>query len=74
MKFLKRFYMVIIFILLYAPIITLMVLSFNTSKSRAHWGGFTLQWYAKLFHNEVIIGSFVNTLIVAAAASFQTVL
>ena len=37
--------MALIFILLYAPIVTLVVLSFNASKTRAKWGGFTLHWY-----------------------------
>jgi len=68
-KFLKRFYMVIIFIMLYAPIITLMVLSFNTSKSRAHWGGFTLHWYESLFQNTDIMQALYNTLIIALLAS-----
>ena len=36
--------MALIFILLYAPIVTLVVLSFNASKTRAKWGGFTLHW------------------------------
>lgn len=37
----KRIYLILILILLYAPIITLIVLSFNNSKTRAKWGGFT---------------------------------
>lgn len=43
--------MALIFILLYAPIVTLVVLSFNASKTRAKWGGFTLHWYRSLFAN-----------------------
>ena len=42
--------MALIFILLYAPIVTLVVLSFNASKTRAKWGGFTLHWYLSLIH------------------------
>ena len=41
----QRIYIALIFIFLYAPIVTLMVLSFNASKTRAKWGGFTLKWY-----------------------------
>ena len=41
-KKLEKIYMALIFILLYAPIVTLVVLSFNASKTRAKWGGFTL--------------------------------
>ncbi len=44
-KSLRNIYLALIFILLYAPIGTLMVLSFNASKSRAKWGGFTFKWY-----------------------------
>ena len=46
-KALKRFYVVLIFIFLYAPIATLIVLSFNESKTRAKWGGFTFKWYGE---------------------------
>ena len=38
-KKLEKIYMALIFILLYAPIVTLVVLSFNASKTRAKWGG-----------------------------------
>ena len=41
---LQKIYMGLIFLFLYAPIATLMVLSFNASKTRAKWGGFTLKW------------------------------
>ena len=47
-NFIKRFYLIIIFIFLYAPIVTLMVFSFNNSKSMGHWSGFTLKWYKSL--------------------------
>ena len=46
--------MALIFILLYAPIVTLVVLSFNASKTRAKWGGFTLHWYRSLFANTAV--------------------
>ena len=48
-RFLQDFYLVIIMIFLYAPIATMVVLSFNQSKSRTVWGGFTLQWYCLLY-------------------------
>ena len=44
----QKIYLGLIFIFLYAPIITLIVLSFNASKTRAKWGGFTTKWYAAL--------------------------
>ena len=50
----KRLYMAFIFLLLYLPIIVLVVLSFNKSKARVAWRGFTFQWYANLFDNSRI--------------------
>ena len=64
-NFLKRFYLILIFIILYAPIVTLMVLSFNDSKSRSKWGGFTGKWYISLFQNEAIMNALYTTLVIA---------
>lgn len=64
-KFFSRLYIVIIFVFLYAPIATLIVLSFNKSKTRAKWGGFTTKWYIELFENEVILEALQNTLLLA---------
>lgn len=64
-KILKRIYIILIFLFLYAPIFTLIVLSFNSSKSRAKWGGFTFDWYIKLFSDRVILHALVNTLLIA---------
>ena len=74
-RFLQRFYLALIFILLYAPILTLIVLSFNKAKTRARWGGFTLHWYSVLFQNEAIMKALYTTLIIAIlAALISTVL
>lgn len=73
--FLKKFYVFLIFVFLYAPIVTLIVLSFNASKTRSKWGGFTLQWYGELFKNEAILKAFGNTMIIAfLSALIATVL
>ena len=64
-----RIYIGIILVFLYAPIVVLMVLSFNNSKSRVHWGGFTLDWYKKLFGNSVIMDALFTTLILALLAA-----
>lgn len=64
-KFIQKIYLTLIFLLLYAPIVTLIVLSFNQSKTRAKWGGFTLKWYQELFKNEQIMSAFYTTLIIA---------
>ena len=74
-KILQKTYLGIIFFLLYAPIVTLMILSFNNSKTRAKWGGFTGKWYIKLFQNEQIMNALYSTLIIAVlAAAIATVL
>jgi spermidine/putrescine transport system permease protein len=63
------FYLGLIFLFLYAPIIVLIVLSFNNSMSRTVWGGFTLQWYAKLPTNDTIMDAFWTTLRITLSAS-----
>lgn len=68
-KIFSNFYMVLVYLFLYCPIFVLIAFSFNASKSRAVWTGFTVDWYKKLFHNEVIMSSLLNTLIVALIAS-----
>lgn len=68
-KFLRRLYLALILIILYAPIATLIVLSFNASKSRAKWGGFTLNWYVELFQNEAIMEALYTTLLLAVLSS-----
>lgn len=65
----KKIYIALIFIFLYAPIVTLMVLSFNASKTRAKWGGFTLKWYIELFQNRDIMEALWNTLLIAVISS-----
>lgn len=64
-KFLSRFYLGLILLFLYAPIFILIVLSFNKSKSRSKWGGFTLSWYNSLFQDQAIMEALTNTLIIA---------
>ena len=64
-KGIERLYLGLILLFLYAPIITLMVFSFNDSKSRAKWGGFTLKWYQSMFNDPVIMKSLYYTLAIA---------
>ena len=70
----KKIYIGLIFIFLYAPIATLMVLSFNASRTRAKWGGFTLKWYASLFENRQIMEALWNTLLIAFVSAFVAVI
>ena len=69
----KKIYIILIFIFLYAPIATLMVLSFNASRTRAKWGGLTWKWYASLFDNREIMQALWNTLFIALVSSLAAV-
>ncbi len=69
MKWLRKSYVGLIMLFLYAPIVVLIVFSFNQSKSRGAWTGFTFSWYQKLFTNQMIINSLGNTLVVAVVSS-----
>jgi spermidine/putrescine transport system permease protein len=68
-NFFKKLYLVFIFVLLYAPILTLIILSFNASKTRAKWGGFSLKWYVSLFQNDQILQALYNTLLIAVLSA-----
>lgn len=74
-RLISDFYMAVILIFLYAPILTMMILSFNATKARTVWGGFTLDWYRQLFKSEAIMDALWTTLIIAfAAALVSTIL
>lgn len=68
-KISQKVYVALILIFLYAPILTLIVLSFNESRSMAVWKGFTVQWYLDLFQNESIKNALYTTLIIATVSS-----
>ena len=68
-KVTENFYLALIMIFLYAPIATLMVLSFSNSKSRTQWGGFTLRWYGEMFESATIMNALQNTLVIAFASA-----
>lgn len=61
--------MALVLLFLYIPIFVLIVFSFNSTKSRSVFSEFTLDWYIKLFQNELIMKSLLNTVIVAVIAS-----
>lgn len=73
-RFLQDFYLVLILIFLYAPIATMTVLSFNSSKSRTQWGGFTTRWYSELFTSNTIMTALYNTLLIAFLSSLIAVI
>lgn len=75
MKTISRIYTWLIFLFLYAPIVVLAVYSFNDSKSRVVWNGFTFKWYQQLFQDSAILNALRNTLVIAViAAVISTVL
>ena len=68
-KILSRAITAFVIVFLYIPILVLIVFSFNESKSRANFTGFSLRWYEKLFHNEAILSALFNTIIIALISS-----
>lgn len=61
--------MILIFTFLYAPIALLIIFSFNSTKSRTVWTGFTFDWYSQLFHDGTIMSSLTTTLTVSVFAA-----
>ena len=68
-KIVYKLFLVIIFLFLYTPIFILIINSFNSSTSRAIWGGFTLEWYKALIKDHAIIQAVENTAIIALTSS-----
>ena len=58
----SRIYLFLMFAFLYLPIVVLIVLSFNDSRSKVKWGGFTFRWYTGCFQDEKIMAAFATTL------------
>ncbi len=67
-KFIKRFYVALILLVMYAPVAVLMVFSFNDSKLPI-WKGFTFRWYESLANDTTIQQSFMYTIIIAVVSS-----
>lgn len=68
-KYASRIYLCIVFGILYIPILTLILFSFNSTESTANFTGFSLQWYIKLFSDEAAFLALRNTLILAVCSS-----
>lgn len=64
-KYLKKIYTFLIYLFLYAPIAVLIIYSFNESRSRGKWGGFSLKWYGELFNDPQIMKALYYTLLIA---------
>lgn len=68
-KYASRIYLCLIFAILYIPILTLILFSFNSTESTANFAGFSFEWYIKLFSDEVAFFALRNTLILAVCSS-----
>ncbi len=74
MKILSRAYMWIIFGILYAPILILVLFSFNGAGTLTEFSGFTFEWYAELFRDDVALNALKNSLILAVSSSLLATL
>jgi spermidine/putrescine transport system permease protein len=68
-KLIRKSYVILILIFLYAPIAVLIVFSFNDSRSRVKWEGFTLRWYAELFRDADLMSALYTTLVVGLVSA-----
>ena len=69
MKPAAKVYTALILLFLFAPILILLVFSFNESKSLSVFSGFTLYWYRELFRDTETLKAVRNTLLLAVSAS-----
>ncbi len=73
-KYMSKIYMAVLFIFLYAPILVLAIYSFNESKSRGNWSGFSLKWYIELFQDRDIKTALYYTLSIAIISAVVSTL
>ena len=69
MKFLSKFYIALIFLILYAPILVVILFSFNESGNLSYFSTFTLYWYEELFADSEALDALKNSLILAVSSS-----
>ena len=69
MKILSRTYMWVVFALLYAPILVLVIFSFNDAGSLSNYTGFTFRWYGELFSDAVALQALKNSLFLALSSA-----
>ena len=65
----SRIFMGLVFLFLYAPIIILIIFSFNAGNSSTVWKGFSLQWYEEMFNSRLIMDSVYTTLMVSVLST-----
>lgn len=68
-KILSKIFMVLLMIFFYAPIIYIIIFSFNGSRSLTHLDGFSLRWYEKMFNYKTMMESVVYTIVIAVLST-----
>lgn len=64
-----KFFSAVLYAFLYAPIIVVIIFSFNAAKHGIGWQGFTLEWYRALLQDKLALGAVENTLILAVTST-----
>ena len=67
-SFLANFYLFMVFFFLFAPIVVMILFSFNEGRSTSVYEGFSLKWYGELLANEAILEAIRNTLLLAVSS------
>ncbi len=65
----SKFFISLMLLFFYIPIIYIIVFSFNGSRSLTHWSGFSLEWYEKMFQNSTMTDAILYTILIAVLAT-----
>lgn len=68
-KFTDRMYLILVFLFLYLPIFILIIYSFNSSRLRGSFDGFSLIWYSNLLNDRAVMQALYNTILVAVLST-----
>jgi len=68
-KAFSRIYLILIFAFLYAPLIVMVLISFNSGDSTTQMAGFSLKWYREVFRDHATLQAFRNTLVLSVLAA-----
>ncbi len=72
LKWLSRIYLATLYCIMFAPIVVMVVFSFNASSLGYRWEGFSLNWYHELFANAAMVQAAINSVILAVVAATVT--
>jgi spermidine/putrescine transport system permease protein len=65
---------VAVFVFLYAPILVLVIYSFNSSRLSSTWGGLTMKWYSQLMSNTLLVRAAENSVVIALITTVASVI